>query len=200
MKKILCLVAVALTTLVGCTPPKPETEKKIVVLVRTTAQVATEIGLKELDKKDHTLALTVAKETNKVIVEEVLPYLNGEATTAFSFAVNEALQLKFFAKLDASIKASIVAAAVVLDSLIQPPDPTKKLTPQELDYLKAFFEGVAAGCNIIKDAPPVMTVNEEPKVESKDVPPTVAPKAEVKVETKEAPKVEEPKKSVGWFK
>jgi hypothetical protein len=146
MKKILSVVVLALMLAsVGCAPPKPEDQKKIVDIIRISSKAATKVGFDYFDKKDHKAAVKTADEVNKAIVEVVLPYLNGEAVTVASFVVSEMLQEKFFDKLDVEIKLAIISAATILDIYISPPDPTKKLTKEELDYMKAFFEGVASG-------------------------------------------------------
>ena len=156
MKRASMLLAFALLVLLtGCAPPKPDDQKKIVVMIRQVAESGSNLGLNYLDKKDHKAAVKTAEEMNKTIVEVVLPYLNGEAVSATSFAVNELLQEKFFSKLDENVKLTIVAAAAVLDTYLTPPDPTKHLSEAELAYIKAFFEGVAAGTDDFLKKPAV---------------------------------------------
>lgn len=146
MRYVSLVVVAMLIAAVGCERPV-KTQPEIVRGIRTGTQAATTVGLNYLDKKDHKVCVKTAEELNKMIVEVVLPYLNNEAVTAATTVVEEVLKEKFFDKLDENIKLAIVSAATILDVYIRLPDPSQKLTEAELAYMKAFFEGVAAGAD-----------------------------------------------------
>jgi len=157
MKKIyLSLVVLLLLAAAGCTPPSqptPEVEKKVEMAIWTAAETASNVGLNLLDKKDHLVAVKTAQEVKKAISEVVLPYLNGDAANVASYAVDVLLQQKFFDKLDDNVRTIIMAATAVLDAYVSPPDPNTKLTPTEIAYMKAFFQGLEASTDSFTSRP-----------------------------------------------
>jgi len=146
MKRLIGAVGIlALVVVSGCRQPSAPDVATVSNAIKASTKVAITLGMNQLDKKNHELAVQTAQKTQKAVTELVLPYLDGEAIQLTSKVIEEALKEKFFKNLTPEIKDAIVAAAAVLDVYLPLPDAQTKLTADQLTYLKSFFNGVQDG-------------------------------------------------------
>lgn len=152
--KIFAILPVCLTLcLCGCLGPKtggnPALKKidpTVLTLVKDAATTATVYGLRELNKKDPTVAKSVAVGTSSSIADNLLPYLKGQAQFKTVKEVENYLSTAMCDKMPAEVKLAILAAFGVVDLYLPVPDAKTYLTANQIDLLCAFMEGVAAGC------------------------------------------------------
>lgn len=132
-----------LLVLPGCGKPSQAQIEKVLT---EGGQAAAFYGLKEWAKKDKPAADEAADRLQRTIDDTILPYLNG-ADLPSSDLVREFVDSTLFQNIKPELADAIVTAAVALDVYLPAPDPTQKLSPVALAYLKAFLTGLSNGCD-----------------------------------------------------
>lgn len=118
----------------------------ILQTVRTVASRGSEEGLKAWAKKNPAAAKEAA-DALAVNLTSVVAYLNGGnlgSSEAVQTVVNSTLLTD---KIPDEVKTAILAASAVLDLYLPVPDAVTALNQDQLDYLKAFVEGLQTGVN-----------------------------------------------------
>ncbi len=115
------------------------TANKIQLVTQTTIG----FGLTVLGGKDAAEAKLIATQIQTIVSGSILPYLNG--SQGVSTAVIDTALKENFVNLPVGAQSMISLAAALLDQYLPAPGANTFLTPQELAYAKAFFQGLSDG-------------------------------------------------------
>jgi len=103
------------------------------------------IGFAKWSEKDAAAAKEAGAKLQKNVTEVLLPYFSGEGKLPASAEVREFINSSLFKDLPDEVKNVVVAAATVLDVYLPAPGSDTFLKPEQVDYVKAFLNGVLRG-------------------------------------------------------
>ena len=130
----------------------------LIIKTATTQSISLGLGLLTTAKQKSEVDL-IAGKVNQVVSSSILPYLNG-TSGATSAGVNGFVNGQFV-DLPAEARTLISLAAMLLDQYLPAPSADSVMNPDQLLYVKAFFQGVVDGTSRFSSSARVVIPHQE---------------------------------------